>query len=121
MVVTGKIDIAFTYLRSLNKDVIKNQDEIERLIGDFERNRGFMLCYALRQKLGLRISSNPVEKANDLVVSDRQKHNGMIWSAYGSNNLATVTYVHQNSEQIYWLLNRDIKFKFDAPAEKVAA
>lgn len=117
----GKIDMAITYLRSLNKDVIKNQDEIERLVGYFERNRDFIPCYALRQKLGLRVSSNPVEKANDLVVSDRQKHNGMSWSVYGSTSLATVTCVHRNSEQRHWLLNRDIKFKFSTPAEKSAA
>jgi len=82
----GKVDMAITYLRGLNEDVIKNQAEIERLIGYFERNKGFIPYYALRQKLGLRVSSNLVEKANDLVVSDRQKHNGMSWSAYGSTS-----------------------------------
>jgi hypothetical protein len=117
----GKVDMAITYLRSLNEDVIKNQDEIESLIGYFERNRSFMPCYALRQKLGLRISSNPVEKANDLVVSDRQKHNGMSWSAYGSTGLATVTSLHRNSEDQDWLLNHNIKFKFSTPAEEAAA
>ena len=113
--------MAITYLRGLNEDVIKNQAEIERLIGYFERNKGFIPYYALRQKLGLRVSSNLVEKANDLVVSDRQKHNGMSWSVYVSNGLATVTCIHQNSEQENWLLHRDIKFQFDADAEKSAA
>jgi hypothetical protein len=117
----GKIDMAITYLRSLNEDVIKNQEEIESLIGYFERNRSFIPGSALRQKLGLRVSSNPVEKANDLVVSDRQKHNGMSWSGYGSTSLATVTCIHQNSEQENWLLRRDIKFQFDADAEESAA
>jgi hypothetical protein len=41
-------------------------------------------CYALRKKLGLRVSSNPVEKANDLLASNKQKHQGMSWSADGS-------------------------------------
>jgi hypothetical protein len=117
----GKIDLAITYLKGLNEDDLKNPEEIKLLIGYFERNRSFIPCYALRQKLGLRVSSNPVEKANNLVVSDRQKHNGMSWSAYGSTGLATVTCVHQNSEQENWLLRRDIKFQFDADAEKSAA
>ena len=37
--------------------------------------------YALRKKLGLRVSSNLV---NDLVVTNRQKHNGMSRSTDGS-------------------------------------
>jgi len=53
------------------------------LITYLHRNQACIPCYALRKKLGLRISSNPVEKANDLVVSNRQKHNGMSWSADG--------------------------------------
>jgi len=117
----GKVDMAITYLRGLGEDVIKNQAEIERLIGYFERNRSSIPCYALRQKLGLRVSSNPVEKANDLVVSHRQKHNGMSWSASGSTSLATVTCIHRNSEQENWLLRHDITLKFGAGAEKSAA
>jgi hypothetical protein len=36
--------------------------------------------YAVRRQLGLRNSSNRGEKANDLLVAARQKHNGMSWS-----------------------------------------
>ncbi len=94
----GKIDTTISYLEGLNKDDIKNQEEIRLLIGYFERNRSYIPCYALRQKLGLRVSSNLVEKANDLVVSSRQKHNGMSWSTSGSNSLASVTSIHLNRE-----------------------
>jgi hypothetical protein len=117
----GKIDLAVTYLRGLNEDDLKNPEEIKLLIGYFERNRSFIPCYALRQKLGLRVSSNLVEKANDLVVSDRQKHNGMSWSVSGSTSLATVTSIHLNNEHSHWLLNHEIKFQFNKPAEKSAA
>jgi len=78
-------------------------------------------CYALRQKLGLRVSSNLVEKANDLVVSNRQKHNGMSWSADGSTSLATLTTVRRNSEDMNWLLKHDISFTFNAGTKKSAA
>jgi len=67
------------------------------------------------------VSSNRVEKANDLVVSDRQKHNGMSWSVSGSASLATVTSIHLNNEHSHWLLNHEIKFQFNKPVEKSAA
>src|SRR2546423_5540791 len=35
----GKTDQAITYLRNLSKDTIKNQKEIEHLIGYFSRNK----------------------------------------------------------------------------------
>ncbi|HWS83954.1 MAG TPA: hypothetical protein VN207_06815 [Ktedonobacteraceae bacterium] len=67
------------------------------------------------------MSSNQVEKANDIVVSNRQKHNGMSWSTDGSISLATLTAVRHNSEDKNWLLKRDICFQFDAGANKLAA
>jgi len=43
----GKIDLAIAYLRGLSKDELKKPEEIEQLIGYFERNRSFIPCYAL--------------------------------------------------------------------------
>ncbi|HWS83552.1 MAG TPA: hypothetical protein VN207_04770, partial [Ktedonobacteraceae bacterium] len=76
------------------------------------RNSSCIPCYALRKKLGLRTSSNPVEKANDLMVSTRQKHNGMSWSPDGSTCLATLTALRHNDEHMQWLRHRDIPFTF---------
>jgi hypothetical protein len=117
----GRVETAIAYLQDLNKDGIKNQEEIRLLIGYFERNRSYIPCYALRQKLGLRVSSNLGEKSNDLVVSSRQKHNGMSWSTSGSASLASVTTVHLNGEYPRWLLHHDIAFQFRKSEEKVAA
>jgi hypothetical protein len=114
----GKVDGAIGYLRSLNPDDIKDAEQIEKLIGYFSRNLIFIPCYALRHKLGLRVSSNVVEKANDLLVSNRQKHNGMSWSADGSTSLATLTSVRHNDEHIHWLQHHDIRFSF--PQQKHA-
>jgi len=108
----GKVDQAMSYLRSLNPDDIKDAEHIEKLIGYLSRNLSFIPCYALRQKLGLRVSSNPVEKANDLLVSNRQKHQGMSWSADGSASLATLTSLRRNDEHMQWLRHRDIRFSF---------
>ena len=56
----------------------------------FEKNRVCIPCYALRNVFHLKNSSSRVEKANDLTVSQRQKHNGMSWSISGSGSIAQI-------------------------------
>ena len=117
----GKVDQAMKLLRGMSQESIKNQKELNNLMNYLSRNQDCIPCYALRHKLGLRISSNPVEKANDLLVSTRQKHNGMSWSADGSTSLATLTCVRHNCQDRHWLLHHDIPFQFDAAVQKPAA
>jgi hypothetical protein len=108
----GKVERAIKLLQDLSQDQVKNTKQLNNLITYLDRHRSSIPCYALRKRLGLRISSNPVEKANDLVVSNRQKHNGMSWSAHGSISLATLTCVRRNDEHMQWLLHHDIHFSF---------
>ncbi len=108
----GKVDQAIDLLRDVKADHIKNAMQRDTLITYLSRNRDCIPCYALRKKLGLRISSNSVEKENDLLVSQRQKQNGMSWSADGSTSLATLTALSRNSEDHQWLLNQSIRFTF---------
>jgi len=108
----GKVERAIKLLQDLSQDQVKNTKQLNNLITYLDRHRSSIPCYALRKRLGLRISSNPVEKANDLVVSNRQKHNGMSWSAHGSTSLATLTCVRRNNEHMQWLLHHDIHFSF---------
>jgi hypothetical protein len=110
----GKIDNAIDVLRQVESKDIKSKAAIDRLIGYFQRNREYIPCYALRKKLGLRNSSNRGEKANDLAVSKRQKHNGTSWSRGGSAALASIIVLHKNNEQYNWINNRDISFKLTA-------
>lgn len=49
-----------------------------------------------------------VKKANERVVSSRQKHNGMAWSREGS-----ICITQLNGEMNDWLFNRSIHFDFD--------
>ena len=74
----------------------------------FEKHRAHIPCYALRHLLGLRNSSNRVEKANDLVVAQRQKHNGMSWSITGSIALAQIKALFLNHEMSRWLHSRTL-------------
>ncbi len=51
---------------------------------------------------------------NDLVVSERQKHNGMSWSKPGSVALASLTALKRNRETENWLENQKLDFKLVA-------
>ena len=108
----GNVDDAIAFLQAIQPGLLKNGQSVDRLVGYFERNRAYIPCYALRKKLGLRNSSNKGEKANDLCVASRQKHNGMSWSKDGSVALATVTALHLNHENENWISRKQIQFKF---------
>jgi len=110
----GMVDHAIEALRNLDPDLVKNRDVVDQLIAYLERNRDHIPCYAARKALGLRNSSNAGEKANDLVVSERQKHNGMSWSKQGSVALASVSTLARNKEYLQWFRHGDIPFKFAA-------
>ena len=111
----GKVDASIQYLRSLDKSKVRNAERIEKLIGYLTRNREHIPCYALRKRLGLRISSNQGEKANDLVVAERQKHNGMSWSKPGSSGLANIRTLFLNQEDENWIARRELDFKLISP------
>ena len=117
----GKVDAAIDYLKSLGGDKLKSPADIERLAAYFDRNRNSIPCYALRKQLNLRNSSNRGEKANDLVVASRQKHNGMSWSKSGSSGLANVSAMFLNKENENWINRREISFKLTPHGDKAAA
>ncbi len=98
----GRVDAAIAYLRAIPEDSRKPGQSVDKLIGYFERNRAYIPCYALRKALHLRNSSNRGEKANDLCVAGRQKHQGMSWSSSGSVALATVTTLNHNGGLTAW-------------------
>jgi len=110
----GLVDHAIAFIKTLDPSQIKDPDAITKLIGYFERNRAHIPCYAVRKELGLRNSSNIGEKMNDLVVSDRQKHNGMSWSVSGSVALASLTALARNNESALWFEEGNIEFKLAA-------
>jgi hypothetical protein len=112
----GCVDRAIELLRSVDSAKVKNQQVLDQLIAYLERNRPYIPCYSVRKHLGLRNSSNQGEKANDLVVSNRQKHNGMSWSKPGSNALAAVTALVRNNEYKRWFQSGTLTFGFCSAA-----
>ena len=100
----GNVDEAIAYLHDLGTDVLRSKNRVEDLCQYIEKHREHIPPYALRAKLGLRNSSNRVEKANDIVVARRQKHNGMSWSTAGSGALAQISALISNDELHSWLI-----------------
>lgn len=110
----GLTDKAIVFLREIPETDIKNDQSLEKLIAYLERNRPYIPCYAARKELGLCNSSAVGEKANDLIVSERQKHNGMSWTKKGTVALAAITALAQNNEYRKWFEEKDIDFKLAA-------
>ena len=116
----GNVSEAIASLKNLPNENIKSNDAITRLIDYLTRNEKYIPCYALRRELGLRNSSNRVEKANDIIVANRQKNRGMSFSYDGSHGLACVTTVWKNDELESWCMDGQLRFSFP-PDKKEAA
>ena len=110
----GLTDKAIKVLKEIEDGFIKNSAAMEKLIAYLERNKAYIPSYAIRKNLGLRNGSSIGEKMNDLIVSDRQKHNGMSWSHQGSVSLAALTCLKRNNEYKKWFQTGEIEFKFAA-------
>jgi hypothetical protein len=109
----GLVDDAIARVRAVDPARVKNAHRLEVLVEALESRRQIIPCYALRKELGLRNSSNVGEKYNDLIVAERQKHNGMSWSADGSGALAALATMVVNDEHAQWFEAGAIRF---APA-----
>lgn len=114
MLWAGNVEDAKTYIRGLDAKLLKNNGKAEDLVLYLERKEEHIPCYALRKALGMRNSSNPVEKANDTCVARRQKHNGMSWSPNGSSALAIISAAVSNGELSQWLSERTLNFRMVA-------
>jgi len=76
----GLTDKAIGFLLEIPEKDIKSAQSLEKLIAYLKRNRPYIPCYAARKELGLCNASAVGEKMNDLIVSERQKNNGMSWT-----------------------------------------
>ena len=98
----GLTDRAIQFLQKLDPELVKNEEARQQLIAYLQRCKPYIPCYAIRKHLGLRNGSSIGEKMNDLIVSNRQKHNGMSWSPEGSVALAALTALIRNREHESW-------------------
>lgn len=117
----GNVGGAISYLKALPDSRVRNQERLAEAIAYLERKRPYIACSALRSLTGLRNSSNPAEKANDIIVAERQKHNGMSWSYSGSCALASVSAVQRNGELHDWIHGQPLAFRLSDRAGTLAA
>ena len=110
----GLTDKAICLISETNSAWIKNSTAMEKLEMYLNRNRTYIPCYAIRKELGLSNSSSIGEKMNDLLVAERQKHNGMSWSKSGSVALASITSLKRNNEHKRWFEKGTLDFKLAA-------
>lgn len=110
----GLVPQAIQLIDQISVDLIKDQEQLDVLRAYFERHIALIPNYALRKKLGLILSSNRVEKENDYLVSNRQKHQGMSWTRDGSDALAVITAIQRNQELDGWLNHHHIDMKLVA-------
>jgi hypothetical protein len=97
----GRVDEALEVLRSRAGEM-RNVEVLEDLIGYLEVRRGYLPDYEARQRAGLWIASNRVEKFNDWSVSARCKHQGMEWTEAGVVALAALEAARRNGELPTW-------------------
>jgi len=93
----GRVDEALEVLRAHSGEM-KNVEALQELIGYLEARRPYLPDYAARQRAGLWIASNRVEKFNDWSVSARCKHQGMEWTEAGVVALAVLEAARRNRE-----------------------
>lgn len=106
----GDVDAAIQLFKALDPVTIKKMETIDYIIDYLTRNKKFIPCYMLRKALKLQNSSNRGEKSNDIIVANRQKHNGMSWSNEGSVGLATVSATKYNHQLKNWGHNKTLDF-----------
>jgi hypothetical protein len=70
----GDVDGAIALMVDADASKVKNIEYLKKLTDYLKRVSPYIPNYAMRAHIGLRNSSGLVEKANDLVVAKRQKH-----------------------------------------------
>ncbi len=106
----GRIDDIITYLDGFSQSSVKCEEKMTEMKDYLNRKREYIPCYAFRKLMNLVTSSNRVEKANDIVVGRREKHNGMSWVPDGSSCLALIKAAMFNEEKDVWMSSRKLHF-----------
>jgi hypothetical protein len=116
----GRVDQAVELLHGA-LEWVRNPQAIADLIAYLEKRRAYLPDYQQRQRAGLWIASNRVEKFNDWAVSERCKHRGMSWSPRGVLALAALEAARRNGELEAWRRDRALPARqLPAPVREAA-
>jgi len=98
----GEVDGAIAMLEAYRPQA-RNPDRLEELIAYLRDRRAYIPNYRQRRQECQYIGSAHVEKANDLIVAQRQKGAGMHWSVATSDALAALrTLMLNGGWERYW-------------------
>lgn len=94
----GDVKSSIEYIEKIEN--VRNKEKQNELTKYLEKHETEIINYELRQSIKKTIGSGRGEKANDIIVSHRQKKKGMSWSQKGSSALAIIK-VHQLQQKIF--------------------
>jgi hypothetical protein len=98
----GQVDDAITLLDAYRPQA-KDTESLEKLMTYLSDRRDYLPNYKERRAQRQYIGSAHTEKANDLIVARRQKHQGMHWSEATSDALAALrTLLLNGGWDLYW-------------------
>ena len=110
--VTEALDILEEY-----RPKTKNLEKLDELITYLDNRRPYLPNYRECRAQRHYIGSAHVEKANDLIVARRQKHQGMHWSEQTSDALAALrTLLLNEGWDLYWLNHQVLPLAIQAPS-----
>lgn len=99
---SGDVRVAVAYLEDY-RPVAKNANKLDELINYLQNRRTSIPNYKLRRQARQFNGSGQAEKANDLIVARRQKHQGMHWSQSTTDALAALkTLTLNHGWDLYW-------------------
>lgn len=103
----GKVEDAVDLLEAYRSQA-KNLEVLDQLQGYLRERRPFIVNYQQRRVSRCYIGSGHVEKANDLLVAQRQKGQGMHWSEDTSAALAQLRTLLLNGGWDQYWTNRQV-------------
>jgi hypothetical protein len=98
----GQVDDAIALLEAYRPQA-KDTESLDKLITYLSDRRDYLPNYKERRAQRQYIGSAHTEKANDLIVARRQKHQGIHWSEAASDALAALrTLLLNGGWDLYW-------------------
>ena len=116
----GNVDCALEYIANIDSKFVKSQKALDKITTYLTKHKSEIPCYTIRQKLGLRNSSQSAESANYTLVANRQKTGGMSWSDTGSEALTIIQAVYANGETENWFRSRSFSMLHNPLPSKAA-
>lgn len=105
----GNIEEAKNFLDTIDKDIIKDYDYIEKIKSYINRKMPYLYNYQIAKLLKSFNSSNLAETANNRIISDRCKRNGTAWSKEGIESIKNTKSIKLNNNTDNWYLEKNIE------------